>query len=529
MSDDLLSKTNSTALSKDPDALLNSEPEPTSDHIGELALGIFDGTQVLHGLSQQNREVLKQATRLRKSRLRLTKKKSFQTALRLVNSQVGLDLSEESQRSLAGVTAVVQDRLKAGGLDKLAFTPAQQQEILTISAILQIAEGLDQSADHSTTIEQVEVSEDGLWIVVSGPQAELDGDSAERRSALWLKLGYPEISVLLPEQAALRAAPFPKPLDVIGIHPHDLLSEAGRKVMRYHFAEMLRHEAGTRLGEDIESLHDMRVATRRLRAAFEVFGSAFDKKALKPHLDGLRAAGRTLGAVRDMDVFMEKAQKYLETLPEDRQSGLNPLLEHWKEQRDLARLEMTAYLDSKAYARFKRDFNVFLNSPFAGAKQAGGSEPEPQLVRQIAPVLIYTRLASVRAFETHLEDAPIERLHMLRIEFKKLRYTVEYFQEVLGKRCLEVIETLKILQDHLGDLNDAQVATQIVGDFIAGSEQDTQAAPISERESLEEVVSYLAFRHAERHRLVTTFRETWSANFDQKRFRRRVAQSVALL
>ena len=97
---------------------------------------------------------------------------------------------------------------------------------------------------------------------------------------------------------------------------------------------------------------------------------------------------------------------------------------------------MTAYLDSKAYARFKRDFNVFLNTPFAGAKQVGGSEPEPQLVRQIAPVLIYTRLASVRAFETHLEDAPIERLHMLRIEFKKLRYTVEYFQEVLGKRCL---------------------------------------------------------------------------------------------
>ena len=186
------------------------------------------------------------------------------------------------------MTAVLQDRLKARELDKLAFTPAQQQEILTLSAILQIAEGLDQSEDHSTIIEQIELSEDGLWIVVSGPQAELDGDSAEKRSALWMKLGYPEISVLLPEQAALRAAPFPKPLDVIGIHPHDLLSEAGRKVMRYHFAEMLRHEAGTRLGEDIEALHDMRVATRRLRAAFEVFGSAFDKKALKPHLDGLR-------------------------------------------------------------------------------------------------------------------------------------------------------------------------------------------------------------------------------------------------
>ncbi len=101
--------------------------------------------------------------------------------------------------------------------------------------------------------------------------------------------------------------------------------------MTYHFAEMLRHEEGTRLGEDIEALHDMRVATRRLRAAFEVFGPAFDKQTLKVHLAGLRMTGRTLGAVRDMDVFMEKAQKYLQTLPEARQSGLDPLLEHWKE------------------------------------------------------------------------------------------------------------------------------------------------------------------------------------------------------
>ncbi len=190
---------------------------------------------------------------------------------------------------------------------------------------------------------------------------------------------------------------------------------------------------------------------------------------------------------------------------------------------------MNAYLDSQEYARFKREFNIFLNTPFAGAKQVQSDPPDPALVRQIAPVLIYSRLASVRAYETFLEDAPIERLHMLRIEFKKLRYTVEYFQEVLGKRSAEVIERLKILQDHLGDLNDAQVATQILGDFIAGYEQERQSSPISERESLEEVVSYLAFRHAERHRLLNTFCETWSTAFDQKTFRRRLAQSVALL
>ena len=56
---------------------------------------------------------------------------------------------------------------------------------------------------------------------------------------------------------------------------------------------------------------------------------------------------------------------------------------------------------------------------------------------------------------------------MLRIEFKKFRYTVEYFREVLGKRAFEVIEEVKPLQDHLGDMNDAQVASQILREFIA--------------------------------------------------------------
>jgi CHAD domain-containing protein len=76
----------------------------------------------------------------------------------------------------------------------------------------------------------------------------------------------------------------------------------------------------------------------------------------------------------------------------------------------------------------------------------------------LAPLLIYTRLASVRAFNAILPDASIEQLHGLRIEFKKLRYTIEFFREVLGEEARAVIDDLKALQDHLGDLNDAQGA-----------------------------------------------------------------------
>ena len=95
------------------------------------------------------------------------------------------------------------------------------------------------------------------------------------------------------------------PLEEPGLQPDDPMSEAGRKTLRFHFRRMLHHEPGTRLGEDIEALHDMRVATRRMRAAFRVFGEYYDPKAVRPYLKGLKRTGRALGAVRDLDVFQE--------------------------------------------------------------------------------------------------------------------------------------------------------------------------------------------------------------------------------
>ncbi len=138
-------------------------------------------------------------------------------------------------------------------------------------------------------------------------------------------------------------------------------------------------------------------------------------------------------------------------------------------------------------------------------------------------------MASVRAYETILQDAPIERLHMLRIEFKKFRYTIEYFREVLGKRGFNIIESVKTLQDHLGDMNDAQIASQILREFIDSWEIDASAASGYERESIAEVANYLAARLAERRQLLDDFPLTWETNFHNRQFRRNLAQAVSIL
>jgi CHAD domain-containing protein len=235
--------------------------------------------------------------------------------------------------------------------------------------------------------------------------------------------------------------------------------------------------------------------------------------------------GRALGSVRDLDVFIENARKYQENLPIDQQSDLDFLIQAWQEQRERMREKLLAYLDSRQYEEFKNKFYLFLTTPGMGARKLRSEPPEPGLVEELAPVLIYTRLASVHAFGPSLPNARLEQLHALRIEFKKLRYTVEYFQEVLGKEAGWVIDEFKKMQDHLGEIQDARVAADTLRKYADELEDSQAALPIQERQSLEGVLSYMASRHAELHRLVGTFPEAWE-KFEKGEVRRKVAQAV---
>ena len=316
-----------------------------------------------------------------------------------------------------------------------------------------------------------------------------------------------------------------------GVLADDPMSEAGRKVLRFHFARMLRHEQGTRLGEDIEELHDMRVATRRMRSAFRVFGDFFEPQAITPLLKGLRRTGRALGAVRDLDVFMEKAQRYLDTLPPEQQANLDPLLDSWRSQRQAARQRMIAYLDGEKYGRFVEVFATFLETPGLGARPVPPGHPEPYLVRHVAPRLIYTRYEAVRAYEPVLDGAPIEVLHALRIDCKRLRYALEFFREVLGSEATEVIEEGVIIQDHLGDLHDADVADGLLRNFLDGGApvagKKAAAAP-RRRVIAPGVVAYLAVKQSELQSLIDAFPAAWE-RLNRPEVRHTLALAVSVL
>lgn len=315
----------------------------------------------------------------------------------------------------------------------------------------------------------------------------------------------------------------------MGLDPTDSMAEAGRKVLAFHYTYLLAHEPGTRLGEDIEELHDMRVATRRMRAAFQVFGDSYTKKSVKPLLKGLRKTGRALGPVRDMDVFIEKLHLYQRALAENEQDKLQPLLDMLQTQRDQARQVMMNHLNSHDYHQFKKLLGKFVKTEGMGAKPVTlGDNPEPNQLRHVGPMLIYDMYAEVRAYETVLDGAPISTLHQLRITCKRLRYTLECLEEVLAPEAGQVITETKIMQDHLGDLNDAEVAAGIIKSFLKDFAAQQAQIPPEEQLSPAQIEAYFNAKQNERHELLVSFSAAWD-RFNRREFRKLLAQSVSVL
>jgi triphosphatase len=228
-------------------------------------------------------------------------------------------------------------------------------------------------------------------------------------------------------------------------------------ILRRHFGQMLAHEPGVRLGEDPEELHDMRVATRRLRAALKLYSDFLPKRAERYERD-LRWVAGALGEVRDLDVHLEGLSE------EASRNGeiLEELVSLLRERRNEARRGMLEALDSNRYERLIASFSATLRR---------GRSPTPTSpILEVAPNLIRDRYKKVRKSANRLsEDSPPEHYHDLRKKGKRLRYALEPLQEIYGKQAKKMVKLLKKTQDDLGDHQDFIVASGLMEELgVAG-------------------------------------------------------------
>lgn len=298
------------------------------------------------------------------------------------------------------------------------------------------------------------------------------------------------------------------------LHPRDSMAAAGRKLLLVDFVKMLEHESGSRTGVDIEDVHDMRVAIRRLRSALHLLEPYLSADA-KAYRRQFRAVARALGAVRDLDVMIDDLARYQAAQTAGR-SDLQSVIEILDMKRQTARHKLVMMLDAKPYRSLIKAFSSFLLAD-PQKDQPPAPSAAPYQVRHLLPTMIYAQLGHVRAFDEVLPGADDETLHTLRIEFKKLRYTVSFFSGVLGKTAADFITELKRIQDHLGRLNDIHVARAHF-EAVSGWDKAAEAA----------LQSYLALLEAEAPDLRQAFTALWT-DFNSRKVQRKLSDAVLAL
>lgn len=253
------------------------------------------------------------------------------------------------------------------------------------------------------------------------------------------------------------------------IAPEDTITESGRKILLAEFTKMLKHEAGSRTGEDVEDVHDMRVATRRMRSLFRLLKPFFKSKDIRPFSRELREIAWALGDVRDLDVMIDDLREYQQGQEEAAQTELAEIIALLDRRRAEARGVLVSIFDSKTYRRFLKGYSTFVTTPGKAWKSDDGAVV-PHQTRHVLPGLIHERLAAVRAYESVLEDVDDVTLHALRIEFKRLRYTLSLFESVLGSQIDDFIDEIRAVQDALGHLNDVHAARSLLDTTLEGDE-----------------------------------------------------------
>ena len=222
---------------------------------------------------------------------------------------------------------------------------------------------------------------------------------------------------------------------------HDDGSAAGtlRAHIRAQAERVLAHDPGTRLGTDTEELHQMRVATRRLRAFLRAGRDLLDPAWADPVRPELKWLGGELGAVRDLDVLIERLAEEVESLGPDASEG-RKLLRALVGERRKSRRALLAALDSERYFALLDA----VDRPVATIAE------EPSLEEIQAAE--HRRLR--KAVKALRDDSPDAELHQARIKVKRARYAAE----LSGAEAY--VKAAKVLQDVLGEHQDAVVAEE---------------------------------------------------------------------
>lgn len=389
----------------------------------------------------------------------------------------------------------------------LVLGKRERRDALALAAILRVADGLDYSQSQTTRLLGVAEAPGALVLQLEGPHAAGDGARAVAKADLWVRT-FGETLRAEGRDGELLAAPEAEGaegVDEVGepgeaeaatlapwyASPEAPLAELGRVLLRRNLRRMLAAERRVRADKEIEGVHDLRVATRRLRATVRLLAPVGPDKSLRRHAKAMGRLARAAGAVRDRDVLLADIAARVSAMPEELHPSAEVLRAALQAERDDAHHRLIAYLDADDQQRAVRAFAATMVC-------AEGWNDGPR-VRDLGGSTIWRHYEALRAHDRGGLPQDDEELHAMRIEGKRLRYVLELFADTFGPRADAPVATLAAFQDHLGTLNDIAVAQELLAPFAA----DNRTGPAT--------AAYLALREQQSLRL----REELPARWDE--------------
>lgn len=247
----------------------------------------------------------------------------------------------------------------------------------------------------------------------------------------------------------------------LSLDPSTPAAAAACQIHRVLLEVMLRNEAGLRRDDDSEFLHDFRVAVRRTRSALSQIKRVFAPEPLAHFRAEFSWLGSLTGPTRDLDVFLLKMDDYRSYLPAEVATDLDPLTTFLETKQRREHRALVKGLDSLRYRRLIDAWSAFLAAPAAEPALAANAEIPIVGLASSRIWKLFRRVIKDGGHILRVASDPVAHanaLHDLRIECKKLRYSLEFFRSLYPRQEVDpLIRALKKLQDNLGDFNDYEV------------------------------------------------------------------------
>ena len=288
-----------------------------------------------------------------------------------------------------------------------------------------------------------------------GPLAQVVGDALQSLGAA------PSVTTRAATALGPRASAPPDVVESEAVLPEDPAGDAVRAHLAKHIRRFLVQDV--RVRRDLpDSVHQMRVAARRIRSGLRGFGPLVDAEWSKHLRDELGWIAGELGAVRDTEVMIERLDERAADLPPD--------------ESDLAQTAVDRALsvrisDARAHAlgalRSERHHRLLVALVEAAADPKLTESARRSCTEALPPLVDKTwRRLAKDVDQLHL-DSPAHPWHETRIAAKKARYSAEAVEPVFGRPAKDLVKALEQVTEILGDHQDAHVAQMTLKSLAA--------------------------------------------------------------